>query len=42
MAQPTEVEVVPGGLVGIIEGLERLKQNKVSGRKLVVHPQETA
>ena len=39
--QPNEVEVVPGGLAGVAEGLERLKQNKVSGKKLVVRPQET-
>ncbi|KAM5545169.1 hypothetical protein V8D89_001280 [Ganoderma adspersum] len=37
-----EVEVVPGGLAGIVEGLERLKQDKVSGKKLIVRPQETA
>ena len=42
MMQPNEVEVVPGGLAGIVEGLERLKQNKVAGKKLVVRPQETA
>ncbi|PIL32961.1 hypothetical protein GSI_05079 [Ganoderma sinense ZZ0214-1] len=39
---PNEVEVVPGGLAGIVEGLERLKQNKVAGKKLIVRPQETA
>lgn len=39
--QPNEIEVVPGGLAGIVGGLERLKQNKVSGKKLVVRPQET-
>ncbi|PIL35329.1 hypothetical protein GSI_02054 [Ganoderma sinense ZZ0214-1] len=39
---PNQVEVVPGGLAGIPEGLQLLKQNKVSGKKLVVHPQETA
>ena len=42
MMQPNEVEVVPAGLAGIAEGLERLKQNKVAGKKLVVRPQETA
>ncbi|KAM5545171.1 hypothetical protein V8D89_001282 [Ganoderma adspersum] len=39
---PNEVEVVPGGLSGIVEGLEMLKQGKVAGKKLVVRPQETA
>nr|VWO97707.1 Chaperone protein dnaJ 2 [Ganoderma boninense] len=39
---PNKVEVVPGGLAGIPKGLELLKLNKVSGKKLVVHPQETA
>ncbi|TFK80629.1 GroES-like protein [Polyporus arcularius HHB13444] len=38
---PNRVEVLPKGLVGISEGLERLKQGKVSGTKLVVRPQET-
>ncbi|RPD72435.1 GroES-like protein [Lentinus tigrinus ALCF2SS1-7] len=37
-----QVEVLPNGLAGIPDGLERLKQDKVSGRKLVAHPQETA
>ncbi|KAI0351756.1 GroES-like protein [Trametes cingulata] len=39
---PNRVEVLPGGLAGIPEGLNRLKENKVSAAKLVVHPQETA
>ncbi|KAI0072604.1 GroES-like protein [Panus rudis PR-1116 ss-1] len=34
-------EYIPGGLLGIPEGLERFRQNKVSGRKLVVRPPET-
>ncbi|KAI0787304.1 GroES-like protein [Fomes fomentarius] len=38
---PNRVEVLPNGLAGIPEGLERLKNNKVSGRKLIAHPQET-
>ncbi|KAI0749262.1 GroES-like protein [Daedaleopsis nitida] len=38
---PNKVEVLPGGLAGIPDGLERLKQNKVSGTKLVARPQET-
>ena len=39
--QPIKVEVVPGGLDGVRGGLERLEEQKVSGVKLVVHPQET-
>ncbi|EGO00285.1 hypothetical protein SERLA73DRAFT_180787 [Serpula lacrymans var. lacrymans S7.3] len=38
---PNTVEVVPGGLNGVASGLQRLKDNLVSGRKLVVHPHET-
>ncbi|KAA1476193.1 GroES-like protein [Dentipellis sp. KUC8613] len=37
--RPTRVEVVPGGLHGIQTGLERLMTGKVSGAKLIVHPQ---
>ena len=40
--QPNAVEVVPGGLNGIPTGLQKLKNGLVSGRKLVVHPWETA
>ncbi|TBU37976.1 GroES-like protein [Dichomitus squalens] len=40
--KPNRVEVLPGGLNGVVSGLERLKANQVSGVKLVVHPQETA
>ncbi|KAH9921185.1 GroES-like protein [Epithele typhae] len=40
--RPTRVEVLPGGLSGIPEGLERMVRNEVSGVKLVVHPHETA
>jgi len=40
--RPNKVEILPGGLAGIEEGLERLKLNKVSGFKLVARPQETA
>jgi hypothetical protein len=40
--QPTAVEVLPGGLAGIVGGLERMAADKVSGKKLVVRPQETA
>jgi NADPH:quinone reductase-like Zn-dependent oxidoreductase len=40
--QPNAVEVLPGGLAGIVGGLERMAADKVSGKKLVVRPQETA
>ncbi|KAI9061171.1 GroES-like protein [Trametes sanguinea] len=40
--KPNLVEVLPNGLAGIPDGLERLKANKVSGKKLVAKPQETA
>ncbi|KAI5120696.1 hypothetical protein M0805_007659 [Coniferiporia weirii] len=40
--QPNRIEVLPNGLAGIPDGLERLRQNKVSGVKLVAHPLETA
>ncbi|KAF7973094.1 hypothetical protein HWV62_16192, partial [Athelia sp. TMB] len=40
--QTNRVEVLPGGLGGIVAGLERLQEGKVSGAKLVVRPQETA
>ncbi|EKM58627.1 uncharacterized protein PHACADRAFT_207436 [Phanerochaete carnosa HHB-10118-sp] len=39
--KPNNIEVLPGGLAGISEGLERLKRG-ISAAKLVVHPQETA
>ncbi|KAI0324755.1 GroES-like protein [Cubamyces sp. BRFM 1775] len=39
---PNRVEVLPNGLAGIPEGLERMKNNKVSGTKLIARPQETA
>ncbi|OCH85946.1 GroES-like protein [Obba rivulosa] len=39
--KPMHVEVLPGGLAGVVDGLERLKNNQVSATKLVVHPQET-
>ncbi|KAI0671357.1 GroES-like protein [Trametes maxima] len=38
---PNRVEVLPNGLAGIPEGLERLKADKVSGTKLIGRPQET-
>ncbi len=40
--QPNRVEVLPNGLAGIIDGLERMKKDQVSGTKLVARPQETA
>ncbi|KAF7975769.1 hypothetical protein HWV62_8573 [Athelia sp. TMB] len=39
--QTNQVEVLPGGLEGIVGGLERLREGKVSASKLVVRPQET-
>ncbi|KAE9396791.1 GroES-like protein [Gymnopus androsaceus JB14] len=38
---PNRVEVLPNGLVSIVDGLKRLQNGEVSGVKLVVHPQET-
>ncbi|PCH39340.1 GroES-like protein [Wolfiporia cocos MD-104 SS10] len=40
--QPNRVEVLPRGLEGIVGGLDRLKNDAVSGVKLVARPQETA
>ncbi|KAL5525549.1 hypothetical protein ACEPAG_6885 [Sanghuangporus baumii] len=39
--KPNRVEVLPNGLAGITEGLDRLRKNEVSGKKLVVRPWET-
>ncbi|KAL0570054.1 hypothetical protein V5O48_011909 [Marasmius crinis-equi] len=39
--RPNRVEELPNGLAGITDGLERLRNNEVSGKKLVVLPQET-
>ncbi|KAI0749263.1 GroES-like protein [Daedaleopsis nitida] len=39
---PNRVEVLPNGLAGIPDGLNRLKEDKVSGMKLIARPQETA
>ncbi|KAF7350205.1 GroES-like protein [Mycena venus] len=36
------VEIVPNGLAGIPDALERMKAGGVSGVKLVAHPQESA
>ncbi|KZP06810.1 GroES-like protein [Athelia psychrophila] len=38
---PYRVEIFPGGLGGIVAGLDRLREGKVSGVKPVVRPQET-
>ncbi|KAK7438618.1 hypothetical protein VKT23_017951 [Stygiomarasmius scandens] len=38
--QPNRPEDLPNGLAGIPDGLERMKNNKVSGVKLIAHPQE--
>ncbi|KAL5504372.1 hypothetical protein ACEPAH_8446 [Sanghuangporus vaninii] len=40
--KPNRVEVLPNGLASIPDGLDRLRKNKVSGKKLVVRPWETA
>ncbi|KAI0787324.1 GroES-like protein [Fomes fomentarius] len=42
IVKPNKVEVLPGGLAGIAHGLARLEAFKVSGTKLIAHPQETA
>ncbi|KAF5342142.1 hypothetical protein D9611_002034 [Ephemerocybe angulata] len=39
--KPNRVEVLPGGLNGIVTGLKRLEEQKVSGIKLVACPQDT-
>lgn len=41
LSQPTRYELLPGGLAGIPGGLERLKNNQVSGNKLVALPFDT-
>ncbi|KAK7049307.1 hypothetical protein VNI00_005908 [Paramarasmius palmivorus] len=38
---PNRVEELPNGLAGVVAGLERFKNNQVSGVKLVINPQET-
>ncbi|KAG6905327.1 hypothetical protein DXG01_003401, partial [Tephrocybe rancida] len=40
--KPNRLEVVPGGLNSIVSGLKKLELDRVSGAKLVIHPQETA
>jgi len=42
LIKPNKFEVLPKGLDGIPDGLERMKEGKVHGIKLVAHPQETA
>ncbi|TFK82430.1 GroES-like protein [Polyporus arcularius HHB13444] len=39
--KPNKVEVLPGGLAGIPDGLARLEAFKISGTKLIARPQET-
>ncbi|KAI6131565.1 chaperonin 10-like protein [Pisolithus croceorrhizus] len=39
--RPNRVEVLPGGLDGVESGIKRLRDNLVSGMKLVVRPGET-
>ncbi|KAI0074202.1 GroES-like protein [Panus rudis PR-1116 ss-1] len=40
--KPNHAEYIPGGLNGVPVGWEWLRNNQVSGKKLVVRPQETA
>ncbi|EIM83601.1 GroES-like protein [Stereum hirsutum FP-91666 SS1] len=40
--KPNHLEVLPGGLVAIADGLTRIVSGKAAGVKLIVHPQETA
>ena len=40
--QPGVAEVLHGGLNAVQGGLDRIKADRVSGRKLIVRPQETA
>lgn len=40
--QPNAVEVVPGGLSGIIGGFRRMENNEIRAKKLVVKPQTTS
>ncbi|KAH8074797.1 GroES-like protein [Cristinia sonorae] len=39
--KPNPVEVLSDGLTGIVDGLKRIQDGKISGVKLVAHPQET-
>ena len=40
--KPANVEVIPGGLNGVVAGLEKQKTNQVSAAKLVIHISKTA
>lgn len=40
--RPNRVEVLPGGLGGVEEGIQRMAERKVSGVKVVVRVDETA
>ncbi|TCD67050.1 hypothetical protein EIP91_000612 [Steccherinum ochraceum] len=40
--RPCEVEILPGGLNGVVEGLERPKNGTVRAKKLIVRPPETS
>ncbi|KZP22104.1 GroES-like protein [Athelia psychrophila] len=40
--QAVRVEILPGGLEGNAGGLDRMRNGRVSGTKLVVRPQDTA
>lgn len=40
--QPNKVEILPNGLAGIPDGLQRLQDDKISGTKLIALLQETA
>ncbi|KAF6751370.1 chaperonin 10-like protein [Ephemerocybe angulata] len=40
--KPLRVDILPGGLNGVVDGLKRMEDGKVSRVRLVVRPQETA
>ncbi|KIJ54533.1 hypothetical protein M422DRAFT_24482 [Sphaerobolus stellatus SS14] len=40
--KPNRVEILPNGLAGIPDGLQKMEDNKVSGVKLIARPQETS
>ncbi|TFK22021.1 GroES-like protein [Coprinopsis marcescibilis] len=42
LIKPNRVEILDNGLSGVVDGLERLENNKVSGVKLVALPQVNA
>ncbi|EMD37055.1 hypothetical protein CERSUDRAFT_74048 [Gelatoporia subvermispora B] len=39
--KPTRVQTLSGGLAGIVEGCDLLKNDKISATQLIVRPQET-